>query len=169
MFAQNLFHETNKTALESRNFLCCVKKIARNYVFNFLTNKFPIIFKVAFSNSVFIITFLFWALKTEQVSELIKAIFACLKALTSKKLCRQNAISQPSRLTCVIRLAPISLRDVVSSRNKYLIVTSDAFLIQNNAFKRIVYVLRYVLQLLWKKILWVTQYPKVAKFSIDNN
>ena len=169
MFAQNLFHETNKTALESRNFLCCVKQIARNYMFNFLTIKFPIIFKVTFSNSVFTIMFLFRAHKTEQVSELVKAIFACLKALTSKKLCRQNAISQPSRLTCVAMLARISLRDIVLARNKYLIVTSDAFLLQNNAFKRIVSVLRYVLPLLWKKILWVTQYPKVAKFSIDNN
>ena len=33
-------------------------------------------------------------------------------------------------------LARISLRDVVLARNKYLNVTPDAFLLQNNAFKR---------------------------------
>ena len=45
-------------------------------------------------------------------------------------------------------LARIYLRDVLLARNKCLIVTSDAFLLQNNAFKRIVSVTRYVLQLL---------------------
>ena len=34
-------------------------------------------------------------------------------------------------------LARIFLRDIVLARNKYLIVTSDAFLLQNNAFKQI--------------------------------
>ena len=58
--------------------------------------------------------------------------------LTSKKLRRQNGISQPSRLTLVKMLARISLRDVALPRNKYLIVMSDAFLLQNNAFKRTV-------------------------------
>ena len=70
---------------------------------------------------------------TLQVSELAKAIFAREKALTSKNPRRQNAISQPSSLTLVKMLARISLRDV-----EYLIVTSDAFLLQNNAFKHTV-------------------------------
>ena len=35
-------------------------------------------------------------------------------------------------------LARIPLRVVMLARNKYLIVTSDAFLLQNNAFKRTV-------------------------------
>ena len=35
-------------------------------------------------------------------------------------------------------LARISLRDIGLARNKPLIVTSDAFLLQNNAFKRTV-------------------------------
>ena len=74
---------------------------------------------------------------TERVSELVKAIFACEKALTSRKL-RQNAIFQLSRLQALKVLARISLRDVVLLRNIFLIVTSDAFLLQNNAFKRIV-------------------------------
>ena len=51
-------------------------------------------------------------------------------------------------------LARISLRDIELARSKYLIVTSDAFLLQNNACKRTVSVTRYVLQLLRKKILW---------------
>ena len=42
-----------------------------------------------------------------------------------------------------------SLPDVALARNKCLIATTDAFLLQNNAFKRIVSVWRYVLQLLW--------------------
>ena len=40
-------------------------------------------------------------------------------------------------------LAQSSLRNVVLARNKYLIVTSDAFLLQSNVFKRIVSVQRY--------------------------
>ena len=75
---------------------------------------------------------------TERVSELVKAIFACEKALTSKNLRRQNAIFQLSRLQALKVLARISLRDVVLLRNIFLIVASDAFLLQNNAFKRIV-------------------------------
>ena len=51
-------------------------------------------------------------------------------------------------------LARISLRDVALASNKYLIVTSDAFLLQNNAFKGTASVCWYVLQLLKKKILW---------------
>ena len=46
-------------------------------------------------------------------------------------------------------LARISLRDLALARNKYLFVTSDAFLLQNNALKRIMSVTRYVLQLSW--------------------
>ena len=45
-------------------------------------------------------------------------------------------------------------RDILLVLNKYLIVTSDGFLLQNNALKRILSVGRYVLQLLWKKIQW---------------
>ena len=41
--------------------------------------------------------------------------------------------------------ARITLREVVLARKKYLIVTSDAFLLQNNAFKRIVFVWRYAI------------------------
>ena len=67
-------------------------------------------------------------------------------------------------------LARISLRDVALARNKYLIKTSEAFLLPNNAFKRTMSVRRYVLQVLRKKILWaIPQYSKLAKSSIDNN
>ena len=38
---------------------------------------------------------------TDYVSELVKAILARSKALTSKKLLRQNTISQPARPTRV--------------------------------------------------------------------
>ena len=51
-------------------------------------------------------------------------------------------------------LTRISLRDVVSERNKYLNVMSNAFLLQNNVFKGTVSVWQYALQLLQKKILW---------------
>ena len=68
-------------------------------------------------------------------------------------------------------LAQLSLRDVAFARNKYLIVTSDAFLPQSKAFKRTVSVGRCVLQLLlWKKILWAMRwFFKLAKFSTNNN
>ena len=67
-------------------------------------------------------------------------------------------------------LARISLRDIALPRNKDLIVTLDAFLLPNNAFQRIASVWRYVLRLLWKKILWAMPwYSKLAKSSIDNN
>ena len=74
---------------------------------------------------------------TEHVSELVKAIFARLKALTSKKLRRQSASSHPSRPTCVKNARSNFFAGCVT-RNKYLIVTSDALLLQNNAFKRTV-------------------------------
>ena len=63
--------------------------------------------------------------------------------------------------------ARISLRD---GRNlfKYvtnIIMTSDAFLLQNNAFKRAV-----CTALLWKKILQAIRcYSKLANSSTDNN
>ena len=44
----------------------------------------------------------------------------------------------------------------VVARNEKLIMTSDYILLQNNAFKRAVSVWWYVLQLLWKKILWAS-------------
>ena len=75
---------------------------------------------------------------TEQVSELVKVIFARLKMSTSKKLCSQNVISQPSCLTLLENARSIFFTRCCLARNKYPIVTSDAFLPQNNAFKRIV-------------------------------
>ena len=54
-------------------------------------------------------------------------------------------------------------------RNKYLIVTSNAFLLQNGAFKRSLLCL-YALQLLWKKILRVMRYySKLANSLTDSN
>ena len=46
----------------------------------------------------------------------------------------------PNRLAehALKMLARIALRDVVLAHNKYLIVTSEAYLLKNNAFKRIV-------------------------------
>ena len=51
-------------------------------------------------------------------------------------------------------LARISLRDVALARNKYLIVTSDAFLLPKTMRSSVLCLYDgHVLQLLWKKIL----------------
>ena len=78
---------------------------------------------------------------TERADELVKAILARKMALTSKKIRKKTALSEISRPKCV-KTARLDFFAKCSKpvlvRIKYLIVTSDAFLLQNNAFMRTV-------------------------------
>ena len=76
---------------------------------------------------------------TESVCDLVKAVLSRYKALTNKK----NFVDKlpfPNHLAqhALKLLARISLRNVTQpplERNKYIIVTSDVFSLQNAAFK----------------------------------